>query len=32
MHKKLSSKDGLKIMFGWILLEGTVIPPPGEDE
>jgi hypothetical protein len=24
MHKKLSSKDGLKIIFGWVLPEGPV--------
>jgi hypothetical protein len=24
MHKQLSSKDGLKIMFGWVLLEGQL--------
>jgi hypothetical protein len=24
MHKKLSSKDGLKLIFGWVLFEGTV--------
>jgi hypothetical protein len=23
MHQKLSSKDGLQNMYGWVLLEGT---------
>jgi hypothetical protein len=25
MHKKLSSKNGLKIILGWVLPEGTVL-------